>query len=129
GILAALLIPAVQSARESARRSQCANNLKQLGLAVSEYEASHRVLPSSDRPKGLPSAPRISGLMLLLPSIGKIAKYDSYDFTKEAWDDTGDEGGNLALTSGPVPGLQCPSTPSAERLDGAPDADPWTGKI
>ncbi len=46
GVLVALLLPAVQSARESARRSQCTNNLKQIGLAMQQYHDTHQSFPS-----------------------------------------------------------------------------------
>src|SRR5262245_28976932 len=129
GTLVALLMPAVQSARESSRRSQCGSNLKQLGLAVAEYDNAFKTLPSSDAPAGLPSAPKVSGLMKLLPYLGKLNKYELYDFTKDSTDTSGPDGGNLELTSGPVPVLQCPSSPMRSRLDGLADQNPWTPKV
>src|SRR5262244_2375336 len=45
GILVALLLPAIQAAREAARRAQCSNNLKQMGLATLNFESSRKLLP------------------------------------------------------------------------------------
>src|SRR5262245_55597401 len=49
GVLAALLLPAVQNAREASRRTTCINNLRQIGLAMHNYENQHKLLPSGAR--------------------------------------------------------------------------------
>src|SRR5205807_4325057 len=47
GVLVALLLPAVQAAREAARRSQCVNNMKQIGLAIHNYHSTHNAFPGA----------------------------------------------------------------------------------
>jgi prepilin-type N-terminal cleavage/methylation domain-containing protein len=52
GLLTALLLPAVRAAREAARRARCTGNLRQLGLAVHSYVATHGVFPAGENGKG-----------------------------------------------------------------------------
>lgn len=67
GVLVALLLPAVQSAREAARRTQCGNQLKQLGLALHNYESAHRVFPFMRGGWDIRRGGDFSGFVLLLP--------------------------------------------------------------
>jgi type II secretory pathway pseudopilin PulG len=81
GVLIALLLPAVQAAREAARRMQCANKLKQLTLAVHVYADTHEALPtglgdSIGTLNAGVSNGRWSGLIALLPGIEQTALYD-----------------------------------------------------
>jgi prepilin-type N-terminal cleavage/methylation domain-containing protein len=85
GILVALLLPAVQYARESARRMACGNNLKQLGLAIQTFEAANRVLPSSHRPTAPSAAGNVDGWSCqaqILPYLERGDIYDRIDFSK-----------------------------------------------
>jgi len=78
GILIALLLPAVQAARESARRSQCVNNLKQLGVGLQNYHDINKTLPFGKGGTGTNpgNAGRVSGFIPLLPYIEQVALYD-----------------------------------------------------
>ncbi len=82
GLLAGLLIPAVQAAREAARRMQCHSNLKQLGLAAMNFESSYRYLPGptmNAHPKTV-SYQRDAGLFVnMLPFFEQNALYESID--------------------------------------------------
>lgn len=75
GILIALLLPAVQSAREAARRSQCTNNMKQIGLALHSYHDSHRCFPPGALPVRGPS-----WLVLILPYVEQQGAYSQLVF-------------------------------------------------
>ncbi len=98
GILIALLLPAVQSAREAARRMQCGNNLKQIALGLMSYESAHGVFPPAEIHGGswnagyVPYPPGSSSehcdwngqigiwMNLIFPYIEQQAAYDMLDF-------------------------------------------------
>ncbi len=67
GILVAMLLPAVQAAREAARRTQCNNNIRQVAIAAHNFADAKKHFPSSIRPAGLTSLPRIAGILQILP--------------------------------------------------------------
>jgi prepilin-type N-terminal cleavage/methylation domain-containing protein/prepilin-type processing-associated H-X9-DG protein len=124
GVLVALLLPAVQAAREAARRTSCSNNLKQLGLAAHSFHDTHGALPSSVRPAGLTPLPRIAGLTFLLPYIEQKNLYDAYDQTRN-WHDPV----NVPVTRTRVATFLCPSSIEPNRLDNLPELNPWQANL
>lgn len=128
GVLVALLLPAVQAAREAARRMQCSNNLKQLGLAVHNYHdafksfplgASHARLPG-DYVWGTKNAKHHgSFLVALLPYIEQLNLYTRCDFEVDTVMDSALPGGTK-VHSVSIATLLCPSDPDKSEVDGNP---------
>lgn len=140
GILVGLMLPAVQAARESGRRLQCANNLKQLSLAVASYTATNGCLPPGSTGKmnaggGFPAGwgdPNYgSGLpwghfgwaAVILPQLEQQNLYDTIDFNVPAYAESIPEGGSNRGPSGnvknkPAASMQPPFfvCPSARRV-------------
>ncbi len=113
GILIGMLLPAVQQVREAARRIQCANNLRQMGLATLNYESAHMRFPESYRlAANAPTNRGWSAQAIILPFIEQGNLYANIDFDLEYVDasqtiDTGN--GPKPLRSTRVPVFLCPS--------------------
>ncbi|MBA2115175.1 DUF1559 domain-containing protein [Bremerella alba] len=119
GVLIALLLPAVQQAREAARRMQCSNNLKQQGLALHNYHDVHQSFPSGEL-----TVSRLGWQSLILPMIEQGALHDALDtagaFTARntsadpAWHNDPDvvSTGTTPLAQTIIDGYICPSDPS-----------------
>jgi prepilin-type N-terminal cleavage/methylation domain-containing protein/prepilin-type processing-associated H-X9-DG protein len=104
-VLIALLLPAVQAAREAARRAQCVNNLKQIGLAIANYESSNKSLPWGDGPWWT----EFSANTMLLPFLEQGPIYNSINF---GWSQSLPlEGGAFNTTAiyTKIAGFTCPS--------------------
>jgi prepilin-type N-terminal cleavage/methylation domain-containing protein/prepilin-type processing-associated H-X9-DG protein len=118
GVLVALLLPAVQAARESARRTECANHLRQIGLAVLNFESSQRRFPPAAQDRGgspwthntPPPVSRHGGLSLLLPYFENSATYAAIDYAWD-WNDTAHSANELHTKQDLAGILICPSAP------------------
>jgi prepilin-type N-terminal cleavage/methylation domain-containing protein/prepilin-type processing-associated H-X9-DG protein len=129
GILVALLLPAIQAAREAARRTQCTNKMKQLGLAILNYESAQKKLPPgytpafsgsqasgpcgssgtyNNKPVGLT---RHFVLTFVLPYMEQQALFDRIDLNRDWFDTATNSKGtiNRDVTKVDIPDLLCPS--------------------
>jgi type II secretory pathway pseudopilin PulG len=127
GILIALLLPAVQAAREAARRTQCMNQLKQLALAAQNYHSAKKCFPL-----GMEMMPnqnlyytKSTFFIQLLPFIEETALYSQWDFTTPGGNVTNNPATSRAATM--LPNLVCPSDQFKQnpfQLAGPPSAFP-----
>jgi prepilin-type N-terminal cleavage/methylation domain-containing protein/prepilin-type processing-associated H-X9-DG protein len=118
GVLVALLLPAVQSAREAARRTQCTNQIKQLGLALHNFHDVNQIFPASQDQFVNTAGTTVghSWVSRVLPFIEQKAIYEKYN-----WDRAWDNAQTNDAVDGPIRthinGLLCPAAPAkAQRL-------------
>jgi prepilin-type N-terminal cleavage/methylation domain-containing protein/prepilin-type processing-associated H-X9-DG protein len=121
GILIGLLLPAVNGAREAARRAKCVNNLKQIGLALNGYHGDQQRLPIAS---GYPdqSYSCLTWAAAILPYLDERPLFDQIDQTKPLWNQARDitQADGKTVTYDPVqtalPVFACTSDPIAARL-------------
>lgn len=117
GILVGLLLPAVQQAREAARRMQCSNNLKQMGLAILNYESAHKRFPIGfTDARQTDAALRDGGwswATAILPFVEQTAVYNRFDLKYHPYGTVGTvsdpAGSNNATVAIPLSVFRCPS--------------------
>ena len=112
GILVALLLPAIQAARESAHRAECTNNMRQLALAVHDFDMANEQLPmGTNNPTGpienLPNGEHISWIGRILPYLEEGAKYEQLDLNASAYSAKNDP-----VRQSSIELLECPSAPT-----------------
>ena len=109
GVLISLMLPAVQASREATRRAQCLNHLRQIGLAMHQYHATHDAFPA-----GFIWPDRTLWTALVLPQLDQHALYDSLQFGLP-WDVDGSANETACGTMLPV--FRCPSTDAPQHID------------
>lgn len=120
GILVALLLPAIQAAREAARRTECANKMKQIGVALHNYSDTYQKFPPDAIwiGDGSGSARRrnFTWIAMLLPFVEQQALHDQIDFSLPAYEQqvTGADGKLTDLWRIQLPAFTCPSEADTE---------------
>ncbi len=141
GILIGLLLPAVQQVREAARRTSCSNNVRQLSIAMHNYESAHKEFPAgasfSPAPRsaggsGFSFGPSFYGLILSYMEQGNL--YDqmiwvgrSPGYIHESAGSAGEANRDIVLSAGPLPLIRCPSSdgPIAATRNSQYDYEPF----
>lgn len=108
GVLVALLLPAVQAAREAARRSQCSNNLKQLSLGVHNFHDTHNLFPKNYYQVGANAWEGLSAHYKILPYIEQGSLYERIDAAPNDWGNIYNTYMNIKIKT-----FLCPSSPPA----------------
>lgn len=120
GILVALLLPAVQAAREAGRRSQCSNNLKQMGLGFHNYHDTLKKLPPAGMSPGI--VYNLSFWTLIFPYMEQNNLVANLDRTSADQGWLGTNANNRNIFAGKkIPFMICPSTPLPEQIAGLYD--------
>jgi len=109
-VLVSILLPAVQQAREAARKSQCRNNLKQIVLAHHNFESAHGYLPYGDR-LNEKNDKKVGPGAQILPYIEQSALYDRYDWSTDWY-----QPANQEVVKTILPTFACPTTPVQNRM-------------
>lgn len=119
GILVALLLPAVQAAREAARRSQCQNNLKQLGIGFLNYETTKKEFPLAYLKPVAPAHGTNNWAPFVLAYLEEGNLVAGYDLDEDWWREP-----NRTIVQNFLPVLLCPSTPDQRRFQDKPESTP-----
>jgi prepilin-type N-terminal cleavage/methylation domain-containing protein/prepilin-type processing-associated H-X9-DG protein len=122
GVLIALLLPAVQAAREAARRAQCTNNLKQIGLALQNFESANRQLPPgfSTAPCGALDKLSKTVQIDLMLYMEQGTLYNAFNLDLPIVDGSCGFPANSTAVMTKVAGFVCPSDPEGQGADGWP---------
>lgn len=132
GVLIALLLPAVQQAREAARRMSCTNNLKQIGIAMHNYHDTYKTFPpgciGSSTAVNPPSGPQMWGWpVFILPQIEQSALHDVLNPNKRRLVDLLNNASQRDIVQQAIEAYRCPSDRTKDTVKGTPQTFDFNG--